>query len=41
MSQENVEIVRQPITVRARSHRRLEQRLALRFPRLLTLRPAV
>jgi ketosteroid isomerase-like protein len=34
MSQENVEAVRQPLQVRARSHRTLDQRLALRFPRL-------
>ena len=32
MSQENVEIVRQPITLRAHTRRRLEERLALRFP---------
>jgi ketosteroid isomerase-like protein len=33
MSQDNVEIVRQPIAVRERSHRRIEERFALRFPR--------
>ena len=37
MSQENVEIVRQPIALRAHPHRRLEERLALRFPRALIL----
>jgi ketosteroid isomerase-like protein len=36
MSQENVEIVRQPIAVRAQSRRRLEERLGLRFPRALS-----
>jgi hypothetical protein len=35
MAQENVEIARYPITVRSTSRRRLEERLALRFPRLL------
>jgi ketosteroid isomerase-like protein len=34
MSQENVEIVRQPLRVRERSRRSLDQRLYLRFPRL-------
>jgi ketosteroid isomerase-like protein len=34
MSQENAEIVRKPLAVRARSHRTLDQRLSLRFPRL-------
>jgi ketosteroid isomerase-like protein len=34
MSQENVEIVRKPLRVRERSSRTLDQRLALRFPRL-------
>jgi ketosteroid isomerase-like protein len=34
MSQENVEIVRKPLRVRERSNRTLDQRLALRFPRL-------
>jgi uncharacterized protein len=34
MSQENVEIVRQPLVVSERSRRTLDQRLALRFPRL-------
>jgi len=37
MSQENVEVVRQPIAVRPSSRRRLEERLALRFPRALAL----
>jgi len=32
MSQENVEIVRQPIVVEAHPHRRLQERLFLRFP---------
>jgi ketosteroid isomerase-like protein len=35
MSQENLEAARQPIAVRARSHRRLEERFAVRFPRVL------
>ncbi len=35
MSQENVEVVRQPIAVRAHTRRRLDERLALRFPRPL------
>ena len=34
MSHENVEIVRKPLRVRARSRRTLDQRLPLRFPRL-------
>jgi hypothetical protein len=34
MSRENVEPVRQPLRVRERSSRTLDQRLALRFPRL-------
>ena len=33
MSQEKVDPVRQPLTVASHSHRRLEQRIALRFPR--------
>jgi ketosteroid isomerase-like protein len=37
MLRENVEVVRQPIAVRAQTHRRLEERLALRLPRLLGL----
>ncbi len=37
MSQENLEIVRQPIAVRADSRRRLEERLFMRFPGLLSL----
>ncbi len=35
MSREEVEAVRQEIAVSARSHRRLEERLGLRFPRAL------
>ena len=35
MSQENVEVVRQPITLRAHPRRSLEERLALQFPRAL------
>jgi ketosteroid isomerase-like protein len=34
MSQENVALVRRPLRVRERSSRTLDQRLALRFPRL-------
>ena len=37
MSQENVEVVRQPITVKPRTRRSLEERLGLRFPRTLAL----
>ncbi len=37
MSQENLDIVRQPIAVGARSRRRVEERLGLRFPRALAL----
>ncbi|MEK6328737.1 MAG: nuclear transport factor 2 family protein [Actinomycetota bacterium] len=33
MSQENVEMVRQPVALRAHTRRRLEERLAVRFPR--------
>ena len=33
MSQENVEVVRKPLRVSARSRRTLDERLALRFPR--------
>jgi ketosteroid isomerase-like protein len=33
MSEANVEVVRQPITVRAHTRRRLDERLVLRFPR--------
>jgi ketosteroid isomerase-like protein len=36
MSQESVEIVRKPLRVRERSGRTLDQRLAIRFPRLAT-----
>ena len=32
MSRENVEVVRRPLTLKANSRRRLEERLALRFP---------
>jgi hypothetical protein len=35
MSQDNVEVVRKPLRVRERSSRTLDQRLALRFPRLV------
>ena len=34
MSEENVEFVRKPLRVRERSSRTLDQRLAIRFPRL-------
>jgi ketosteroid isomerase-like protein len=34
VSQENVEIVRQPIRISDGSHRRLEERIAVRFPNL-------
>ncbi len=34
MSQDNVEFVRKPLQIREHSHRTLDQRLALRFPRL-------
>ena len=34
MSEENVETVRQPIRISDRSHRRLEERIAVRFPNL-------
>jgi hypothetical protein len=37
MSQENVEVVRQPVTVAPHSHRRFEERLGLRFPGILAL----
>src|SRR5919197_331754 len=37
MSQESVEIVRQPIKVTARPRRRPEERLLVRFPRVLVL----
>jgi ketosteroid isomerase-like protein len=36
MAQENVEFVRKPLRARERSRRTLDQRLALRFPRLFT-----
>jgi ketosteroid isomerase-like protein len=35
MSQENVDVVRHPMAVKAQSHRRLEERIALLFPRTL------
>jgi ketosteroid isomerase-like protein len=37
MPRENVEVVRQPVSVADRSRRRLEERFALRFPRALAL----
>ena len=37
MSQENVDVVRQPITLRAHPRRSLEEHLALHFPRALSL----
>jgi len=37
MSQDNVEILRQPLTAAPHSLRRLEERLGLRFPGLLAL----
>jgi ketosteroid isomerase-like protein len=37
MSEENVEVVRQPMAVRAHSRRRLEERLGLRFPGAVAL----
>ena len=37
MSRENVEVVRQSISVADRSRRRLDERLGLRFPRALAL----
>jgi ketosteroid isomerase-like protein len=37
MSWENVEVVRQPVAVRTKSRRHLDERLALRFPRALTV----
>jgi ketosteroid isomerase-like protein len=37
MSQENPEVAIQPLTLAADSHRRLEERLALRFPYINTL----
>jgi ketosteroid isomerase-like protein len=36
MPRENVEVVRKPLRVRERSRRTIDQRLALRFPRLAT-----
>jgi ketosteroid isomerase-like protein len=37
MPEENAKVVRQPLTLRSHTHRRLEERLALRFPRTLAL----
>jgi ketosteroid isomerase-like protein len=37
MSREDVEVVRQPISLKASSRRRLEERLGLRFPRALAV----
>lgn len=37
MSQEDVEMTRQPMALAADSHRRMEERLALRFPAIQTL----
>jgi ketosteroid isomerase-like protein len=37
MSQENVEVVRQPVAVRSQSRRRLEESLGVRFPAALRL----
>jgi hypothetical protein len=37
MSQENIEVVRQPVAVAPHSRRRLEQRLGLLFPSVLAL----
>jgi hypothetical protein len=37
MSQEDVEVVRQPLALAADSHRRLEERLALRVPYIQSL----
>lgn len=37
MSPENVEVVRQPVVIRTKSHRRLDERLALRFPGALAI----
>ena len=36
MTQENVQVVRQPLTVAPHSRRRLEERVGLRFPRVRT-----
>jgi hypothetical protein len=36
MSQENVEVVRQPFAVKARSRRGVEERIYLRFPSVVT-----
>jgi hypothetical protein len=36
VSEENVEVIRKPLRVRERSKRTLDQRLAIRFPRLST-----
>ena len=37
MAQANATVVRQPLTLRTQTHRRVEERLALRFPRTLAL----
>jgi ketosteroid isomerase-like protein len=37
VARENVEVVRRPLALKPRSRRRLEERLALRFPRVLAL----
>jgi ketosteroid isomerase-like protein len=37
MSQENMGVVRQPVAVKAHSRRRLEERVGVRFPRVLAL----
>jgi ketosteroid isomerase-like protein len=37
MSEQNVDVVRQPLTLRTYTRRRLEERLALQFPRALGL----
>jgi ketosteroid isomerase-like protein len=37
MSEENVEVVRRPTAATSRAHRSVEERLGLRFPRLLAL----
>jgi hypothetical protein len=37
MSMEHVDVIRQPLAPKARSRRHLEERLAVRFPRLVAL----
>jgi hypothetical protein len=39
MSQENVQVVREPLRVREKASRTLDQRLALRFPRPRSVHP--